>query len=144
MPVRLPVSFFPKPATPRGQRPRLTGRELIERDVTGGELQAGIEQLAEMLGWWWVHFRPAKTKKGWRTPVEGPLGEGWPDLFLAHPINRRILAIECKREIDDPVTPAQELVHSVFEASGIRIYTARPSSLREPIQTSEVYRWLTR
>ena len=142
--TRLPVSFFPVPAAPKGRRPRLTGRELLERDVAGEELQKSIAQLAEMLGWWWVHFRPARTREGWRTPVEGPMGEGWPDLFLAHAVRRRILAIEVRREVDDPVTPAQANVHTVIEAAGIRVFTARPSSLREPVQESDVYRWLTR
>jgi len=142
--TRLPVSFFPAPAAPRGRRSRLTGREVLERDIAGEEFQKTTAQLAEMLGWWWVHFRPARTRSGWRTPVEGPMGEGWPDLFLVHPVRRLIRAIEVKREIDDPVTPAQANVHSVLEAAGIPVFTARPSSLREPIQQSDLYRWLTR
>jgi hypothetical protein len=137
-------SFFPPAMPPKGRRPRLTGRELLERDETGEELQKAIAQLAEMLGWWWVHFRPARTKGGWRTPVEGPMGEGWPDLFLVHPVRRLVRAIEVKREVDDPVTPAQQNVKAVLEASGIPVLIARPSSLSEPVQQSEVYRWLMR
>jgi hypothetical protein len=56
--------------------------------------------LVPMLGWSYVHFRPAQTEKGWRTPVSGPLGKGWPDLFLARARgkDRRIIFAELKRE----------------------------------------------
>lgn len=53
-----------------------------------------VTTLAELLGWQWVHFRPAKTAHGWRTPVSGPLGKGWPDLVLTRP--RRLVFAELK------------------------------------------------
>lgn len=48
------------------------------------DLMVGVTDTARNLGWGWVHFRPARTAKGYRTPVEGPLGKGWPDLVLMH------------------------------------------------------------
>lgn len=45
------------------------------------ELQDAVIQTATLLGWRVAHFRPALTKKGWRTPVEGH-GAGFPDLVL--------------------------------------------------------------
>jgi hypothetical protein len=50
--------------------------------ITETEFQRQVTDLAEILGWQWVHFRPAQTSRGWRTPVSGPLGKGWPDLLL--------------------------------------------------------------
>lgn len=37
--------------------------------------------IAKTYGWRVAHFRPARTQKGWRTPMEGDIGV--PDLILA-------------------------------------------------------------
>lgn len=55
------------------------------------DFQRQVTDLATILGWEWVHFRPARTAHGWATPVSGPLGKGWPDLILVKP-GRRIAA----------------------------------------------------
>jgi hypothetical protein len=49
--------------------------------VTEADLQATILDAARLLGWRACHFRPARTTRGWRTPVEGD--PGFPDLTLA-------------------------------------------------------------
>lgn len=49
---------------------------------------------ARATGWKVSHFRPAKTTKGWRTPVEGDAG--CPDLILAR--RGRVLLVELKKE----------------------------------------------
>ncbi len=56
-----------------------------------------VTDLAELLGWSWAHFRPAQTSRGWRTPVSGPLGQGFPDLVLVHPQKSRRIFAELKR-----------------------------------------------
>jgi hypothetical protein len=66
--------------------PRLTEREFMDQ----------VTQLAEIRGWSWAHFRPAMTTKGWRTPVSGPLGKGWPDLVLIR--HGRIVFAELKSD----------------------------------------------
>lgn len=68
--------------------PRLTEAQFL-RQVT---------ELAEIFGWGWSHFRPAMTTKGWRTPVSGPLGKGWPDLVLVRESDRRLVFAELKGE----------------------------------------------
>jgi hypothetical protein len=40
-----------------------------------------VIELAQYRGWRVAHFRPARTVKGWRTPVQG--NKGFPDLVLA-------------------------------------------------------------
>lgn len=47
------------------------------------ELKDAIIDAAHTFGWKVVHFRPAQTAKGWRTPVQGD-GKGWVDLTLVH------------------------------------------------------------
>lgn len=107
---------------------RLTPAQVADRALTGAELQRQITDLAEIYGWTWVHFRAAKTNRGWRVPVEGPLGEGWPDLFLAK-AGRGILGIEIKRELGDAPTFAQEWVHDQLRAAGLEVFVFRPSDM---------------
>lgn len=39
-----------------------------------------VIQFAKLHGWGVTHFRPCRTSKGWRTPVQGDAG--FPDLVL--------------------------------------------------------------
>lgn len=73
------------------------------------DFQRQVTDLAEILGWTWVHFRPAQTSKGWRTPVSGPLGKGWPDLVLVREKDRRLMFVELKRN-GAPLSPEQHKV----------------------------------
>jgi hypothetical protein len=56
----------------------------------------GREGIAVRFGWESVHFRPARTQYGWRTPVQGSMGTGWPDLLLVR--GRRLVAAELKAD----------------------------------------------
>jgi hypothetical protein len=58
---------------------RISASGLAERDF-----ERQVLELAKLTGWRTAHFRPAKTSKGWRTPVSGD-GEGFPDLVLVRP-----------------------------------------------------------
>jgi len=60
--------------------------------VTEHELQSGVIDAARILGWRVAHFRPALTRHGWRTPVQGD-GAGFPDLVL---VRDRVLWVELK------------------------------------------------
>jgi hypothetical protein len=64
--------------------------------LTEAQFMRQVTELAELYGWSWAHFRPAMTSKGWRTPVSGPLGAGWPDLVLIR--KRRIVFAELKSD----------------------------------------------
>lgn len=108
---------------------RLTEQARADRRMSGAEFQRQIAELAHIYGWEWVHFRPAQTARGWRTPVEGPLGKGWPDLFLAHPRKRRLLAVEIKRELGDSLTPEQTAVLHTLAAAGLETVVWRPSDM---------------
>lgn len=110
-------------------RTRLTEQQRQDRATTGGELQRMVMQLGGMLGWASVHFRAAKTERGWRVPVEGPLGKGWPDLVMAHPLRGRTLAVEIKRELGDALSADQEYVHAVLRGAGWSVFVWRPSDL---------------
>ena len=52
--------------------------------MTERDLQDAVMEMAKLLGWRCVHFRPARTLHGeWRTAIEGHAG--FPDLVLLRP-----------------------------------------------------------
>lgn len=51
-----------------------------------------IVDLARRTGWLATHFRPARTQRGYRTPIQGD--KGFPDLVLAR--DGVLLIRECK------------------------------------------------
>jgi hypothetical protein len=68
------------------------------------ELQAAVIETARLFNWRVAHFRAARTKHGWRTPVAAD-GAGWPDLALAR--EGRLVFLELKAKGKRP-TPEQE------------------------------------
>lgn len=52
--------------------------------MTEAEFQEAVIGTAHTFGWKVAHFRAARTKHGWRTPVAAD-GQGWPDLVLVGP-----------------------------------------------------------
>lgn len=83
--------------------------------ISERDFQRQITDLAEILGWKWAHFRPAQTSKGWRTPVAGPLGAGWPDLVLAR--GRRLIFAELKRDGANPTETQRSVLATLAKLS---------------------------
>lgn len=50
--------------------------------TTEAQFQQQVIDLARLHKWRVAHFRPARTSRGWRTPVAAD-GSGFPDLVLA-------------------------------------------------------------
>jgi hypothetical protein len=57
-----------------------------------------VTDLAELYSWEWMHPRAGRTIDSWRTPMSGTMAQGWPDLVLVHPAQRRILFVELKAD----------------------------------------------
>ena len=72
-------------ADPERKRPGLPA-------VTEADLLAAVIELALLRGWAVHHCRPARTSKGWRTPIKGT--PGFVDLVLAR--DGRLLFVELK------------------------------------------------
>lgn len=89
-----------------------------------------VTSAAEFLGWKWVHWRPLRTKHGWQTPYDGPLGKGWPDLTLTHERKQRMLFAELKSQNGD-VDPEQQDLIDYLRRCGQEAYIWRPSDLSE-------------
>ena len=96
------------------------------KKITEAEFMRQVIRLAQLLGWKVAHFRPARTNKGWRTPVQGD-GAGFPDLILGrgpgHAI--RLIAAELKVGNNKP-TPQQYAWLGHFEAQGVPSYVWTP------------------
>lgn len=92
---------------------------------TEAQLQDAVIELATILQWTVAHFRPARTEKGWRTPVAAH-GKGFPDLLLAR---ERVVAIELKSE-RGRLTPEQAEWLDVLAIAGVECHVFRPSDWR--------------
>lgn len=106
-------------------RPRSNAAVAIGSLLTERQWMSQVTDAAEMFGWTWAHFRPAMTTKGWRTPVSGPLGKGWPDLTLIR--GDRIVFAELKVQ-DGRLTSEQREVLDIL-GRAVPVYTWRPTDL---------------
>lgn len=95
-----------------------------------------VVELATMFGWHTAHFRPAQTSKGWRTPVQGDLGAGFPDLVMARTSDSRLIFAELKRDGAKP-TEDQERVLTILSAVAGGIHRVSDA----PMQRVEVFVW---
>lgn len=91
-----------------------------------------IELAEEYFGWRCVHFRPAKTKHGWRTPVQGSMGKGWPDVVMVN--GGRILAAELKAAKGQP-TKEQVEVLALLAKAGVETHIWRPADFDDIVDT---------
>lgn len=89
---------------------------MIERD-----LQDAVLELAGLLGYRAIHHRPARTSRGWRTPLQGPGSAGFPDCVLVHPQTGHILFIELKAG-RGKLRPEQEEWRDILLFAGARYH----------------------
>ena len=104
--------------------------------MTEAEWQRQVTDLAELLGWTWAHFRPARTEKGWRTPVEGPGGAGFPDLVLWR---ERVIFAELKSD-GGRVRPEQNATLAALAHAGVEAQVWRPCDFSHVHETLTEYR----
>lgn len=114
-------------------RPAGTGGVPKMREIDFQRQLVGPTGIATMLGWEHVHFRPAQTAHGWRTPVSGELGKGWPDLVLVRRRDRRLLFAELKTDTGR-LTPDEERVLETL-ASVAETHVWRPADIDRITET---------
>jgi hypothetical protein len=85
------------------------------------DFQTWVIDEAHRLGWWVVHFRPARTERGWRTPVQGDAG-GWLDLVL---VRDRVLFAELKSRTGR-LNGAERAWSERLAGAGAEVYLWRP------------------
>ena len=65
--------------------------------ITEAELQENVVELAQWLGYQWIHIRPAQRRDDtWYVPYQGDTG--FPDLMLVHKQTHRMILAELKSE----------------------------------------------
>jgi hypothetical protein len=84
-------------------KPTTATAVLIARSISESELQGAVIELAHTSGWLVHHTRAARSRKGWRTPIQGDAG--FCDLVLAK--NGCVLFAELKSE-RGRVSPEQQ------------------------------------
>jgi hypothetical protein len=90
--------------------------------VNEADWQRQVTDLADFLGWTWLHIRPARIRDRHLTPVAGALGPGWFDLTL---LRERLILIELKTDTGR-VSGVQRAVHAAATAAGLENYVIRP------------------
>jgi hypothetical protein len=93
--------------------------------ITGQQLQDAIVDCAHTFGWIAAHFRPARTAKGYRTPVQYD-GAGFPDLVL---VRDRVVFSEIKGTGDSLRDDQREWL-AALEAAGAETYVWSPAEWR--------------
>ena len=73
----------------------MTNREKLDAKITEVQWGKTVEDMLDIYGWHWVHFRPARTEKGWRTAISG--AKGFPDYVAVR--QDRLMFIELKSSI---------------------------------------------
>lgn len=92
-------------------------------EETEAQFQKRVIQLAESLGWDWMHIEPMGSHMGWRTPTKGTLRQ-WPDLVLLR--GARMMFLELKAQKAPPPGVDQKRVLQKLSAAA-ETYTVRPS-----------------
>lgn len=90
------------------------------------EFKHEVMQFAQNHGWLRAHFRPAKTDKGWRTPVEGD-GKGFLDLVL---VRERVVWAETKAD-GNTLTDDQEKWFKALKFAKQEVYVWWPKDWPE-------------
>jgi hypothetical protein len=104
---------------------RLTPDQVRDRALLEKDFRVQVDELAEILGYQWMHVDPLRTSGGlWRTPTHGPLGKGWLDSVYVRP-NRLIFA-EFKSQIGK-ASPDQVWMLEYLTRVGLEAYLWRPS-----------------
>lgn len=88
--------------------------------ITEKQFQEQIFDLAHAFGWAIAHFRPARTKYGWATPVAGD-GKGFPDCVLAkegHPV----IFAEIKRKGGKLSLEQQQWIEMLKLCPGVMVF----------------------
>jgi hypothetical protein len=100
------------------------GHHIVKMSET--DLQRTIIDACKIYGFRVSHFRPAKTERGWRTPVQGHTG--FPDLAIAGYGHLLLAELKSGR---GKLRPDQAMWQAAIPAENYRIWT--PGNLSEAL-----------
>lgn len=95
--------------------------------ISEAEFLRQVIKLAGHRRWRVAHFRPAQTKKGWRTAVQGD-GKGFPDLLL---IREDVIIVAELKVGRNKVTSEQTAWLQAFDWAGVKPYVWTPADWPE-------------
>src|SRR5262245_13387842 len=95
----------------------------LRRKLTESEFTTQIIEYAALHGWLITHFRPARSVRGWRTPLQG--NPGFPDLVLCR--GDRIIFAELKVGYNQPTEGQAQWLRRLSECAGIEVAIWRPA-----------------
>lgn len=90
--------------------------------ATESQFQDAVADYARLRGWRVAHFRPARTKGGWRTAGQYD-AQGFPDLVL---VRSALVLAELKSESGRLSQPQREWARAIAAAQ-VPYYLWRPS-----------------
>lgn len=100
--------------------------------VNENDWKSRVVETAKLFGWRYAHFRPARTKYGWVTPMEGD--KGWLDLILLRPPRLILSELKVHREgtkAGDPEPEQAEWIKQLLMVPGLEVYVWRPEDWEE-------------
>ena len=109
------------------KKPLAPAHAIMDAAVTEDAFLRQVIELAKLRHWLIHHCRPARTKKGWATPIQGDAG--FPDLVLVR--EGRLLFVELKAQ-KGRVTPDQRIWLALLKDQagfhqGTGVYLWKPS-----------------
>jgi hypothetical protein len=90
--------------------------------VSESDFQQAVTDALTLFGWRWVHFRPARTVRGWKTALSG--SPGYPDISAVR--GDRIIFVELKAAKGE-LRDEQRSWLSALGAAGAEVHCWRPS-----------------
>lgn len=102
-----------------------------------------VEDLLRLYRWRWVHYRPARTEKGWRTALTGH--KGLLDYIAVRP--PRLLVFEIKGDKGKVSSEEQEWIDDLIGCYTIDAFSTTKWGVPEvkvwyPKDFDELRRWL--
>jgi VRR-NUC domain len=114
------VGEQPTAAKVRSAVEKRTGPYADDR-ISEQDFQQTVTDALTAFGWRWIHFRPARTERGWRTALSG--SPGYPDITAVR--GDRILFIEMKAQ-NGKLRDEQRGWLSALGAAGAEVHCWRP------------------
>ena len=106
----------------------------MPKGISETEFASQVEDLLKIHHWKWIHFRPAWSSKGWRTPIKGD--KGFPDyvavrngicLFLELKGGKGKLSLEQEEW-------ARELQTTANNSLGVMYFLWRPADYEKVVE----------
>lgn len=111
---------------PKGKRLEIDADQYaatVRETWTEAEFTKQIIAVAQEQGWLCAHFRPARTRDGWRTPCQAD-AKGWPDLFMVR--NGAIIVAELKIGSRKATKDQAKWLTALSEVPGCKCYVWTP------------------